>query len=143
MLVPDETTPSGRLLRLTAALAVLVTALSPIASAVEGVGKMFSNFEAYISSFSRGESEDILGESAGRAFSAEIASRVSSAFRLPPHRIKVKVTVDTSGEVPALADIRISIVAGDNTPDPEEVASFVTEQTGVKCETVILAAPSP
>ena len=42
---------------------------------------------------------------------------------------------------PKLAAVRVSIVGGDATPDPDEVTDFVASLTGVPAETVILAPP--
>ena len=139
LFVPDESSPSGRLLRLTASLAVTAVALAPLASARERVTKLFSDFERYVASFDAPCADDALGESAGRAFSSEIAALVCGEFELPPERVRVAVTVDTSVDVPALIGVRVSIVAGDGTPDPGEVSDFVKDRTGTDCETVILA----
>ena len=142
LFVPDEASSSGRLLRLTATLAVLAVALSPLASAHERLTALFADFERYVSSIDDGsaDGEDALGESAGRAFSEEIAALVCGKFDLPPDRVKVAVTVDTSGDVPALTHVRVSVIAGEDTPDPDEVAAFVQATVSASCEAVGLAA---
>ena len=142
LLVPDENSPSGRLLRLIASLAVLAVALSPLAYARSRVTALFSDFEAFITSFDGETTDDTLEDSAGRAFCTEIAARVCDKFALPADRIKIAVTVETSDGVPALTHVRVSIFAGDETPDPDEVSSFVEAQTGAECETVILVKES-
>ena len=127
------------MLRLISSLAVIAVAISPLAAAKERVAALFSDFERYVSSFAANAPDDALGESAGRAFSEEIAALVCREFELSSERVRVAVTVDTSGELPALTHVRVSVVADGAAPDPAEIASFVEGQTKTECEAVILA----
>lgn len=140
LIVPDEDSPSGRLLRLASSLCVLAVALSPIVTAKERIGELFTSFEAYVGSLS-GEDDGLGVDSAvGRELSRQLTVLVCEKFDLPEKRVKITVTLDTSDEYsPTLTHVRVSVIRGEVTPDPEEVSAYVSELTGVSAETVILA----
>ena len=143
LLTPDESSPGGRLLCTFAALCVLSVALSPVWTARERVAAIFASFEEFISSAADGSDTQSAAENAvGRELSAAIAARVCDKFSLPPDRVRVAVTLDTSdAAAPKLASCRVSIVRGDAAPDPDEVAAFVRELTGAEASAVVLAPP--
>ena len=143
LLVPDENAPAGRIVRAFAALCVLSVALSPVWTAKERVDALVASFENFIDSASSGEVDSATENAVGRELSDAIAAQVCERFSLDPDRVTVAVTLDTSNEAaPTLVSSRVSITGGDGSPDPDEVAAFVSELTGKKATAVILA-PSP
>lgn len=154
LLIPDESSPSGRMLRLAASLCVLALALSPIAKAKERFGELVGSFEAYVESIAGAESAESAGGTEGaiaQEVSRQLAALVCERFDLDQSRVKVAVMLDTSDEfAPTLTHVRVSVIGTDTTlspsagtPDPKELSAYITELTGVGAEAVILAPGTP
>lgn len=144
LLIPDENSPSGKLLCLASSLCVLAVALSPIVTAKERVGELFDSFEAYVESISGNEDTSGTDDAVGRELSRQLTALVCKEFDLETSRVKVAVTLDTSDECsPVLAHVRVSVISGEHTPDPEKINAYISELTGAPSETVILAPGTP
>lgn len=140
LLVPDGESPSGRLLRLASSLCVLAVALSPIVTAKERVGELFDSFREYANSLSEDSGGCDTDTAIGQELSRQITCAVCEKFGLSGDQVRTAVTLDTSDiSSPKLTHVRVSITRGDTAPDPQEVSAYVSEITGAKAETVILA----
>ena len=140
LLAPDENSPSGKMLRVFSALCVIAVALSPVWTAKERVSAAIGSFEDFIGSAAGEDTSENVDSAVGRELSDAIANRVCERFSLPADRVKVAVTLDTTDAAsPTLRSVRVSVTAGDGTPDPDGVAAFVREFTGVEASAVILA----
>ncbi len=151
LMIPDENSPSGRMLRLASSLCVLAVALSPIVTAKERLGELVDSFEAYVESLSGNESAEDVDSATARALSRQLTDLVCEKFGLDTKRVKVAVTLDTSnGYEFTLTHVRVSVIgadtppsAGGKTPDPQEISDYISELTGVPAEAVILAPGTP
>lgn len=144
LLIPDENSPSGKLLRLASSLCVLAVALSPIVTAKEQIVELFDSFGAYVESLAGNESALDTDSAVGRELSRHLTELVCERFSLGTDRVKVAVTLDTSDESsPTLTHVRVSVVNGENTPDINDVNAYISELTGVSAQTVILSPGIP
>lgn len=141
LIAPEENSAAAKVLRVFAALCVLSVALSPLRTARERLGELFSSFEDFVNA-SAGDVElsSAANEAVGRELALAIEERVCEQYSLPADRVKVDVTLDTSdAAAPTLSSVRVSVTRGETTPDPGEIADFVTSFANVPASAVILS----